>query len=127
MIPPKGAYLNISKLHYILAVANLLVHNNITISYYVQVNSFQLKSSVVLEMGKQTPMGGTIYFAVDGTITGMYYLNLFRHFTPVGQFYLSIKSSTTCGGTGAASVTGSVNANKTPISAFFFLNINLFI
>ena len=27
-------------------VANLLAHNNITISYYMQVNSLQLKSSV---------------------------------------------------------------------------------
>ena len=30
----------------ILAVANLLAHNNITISYYVEVNSLRLKSSV---------------------------------------------------------------------------------
>ena len=35
---PKGAYLPISKVHSILAVANLLAHNNMTISYYVQVN-----------------------------------------------------------------------------------------
>ena len=35
---PKGFYLLIS-IHTILAVANLLAHNNITISYYVQVNS----------------------------------------------------------------------------------------
>ena len=48
---PKGVYLPISKLHFILAVANLLAHNNITISYYGQVNTF----------------GGTIYFAVDRT------------------------------------------------------------
>ena len=33
--PSKGVYLPISKLHSILAVANLLGHNNITISYYV--------------------------------------------------------------------------------------------
>ena len=30
MIPPKGVYLPISKLHLILAVANLLAHNNIS-------------------------------------------------------------------------------------------------
>ena len=42
----KSFYLLISKLHFILAVANLLAHNNITISYYVQVNSLRLKSSV---------------------------------------------------------------------------------
>ena len=28
--PPKGVYLSISKLHFILAVANLLAHNNIS-------------------------------------------------------------------------------------------------
>ena len=28
MVPPKGVYLPISKLHSILAVANLLAHNN---------------------------------------------------------------------------------------------------
>ena len=33
----KYIYLSISKLHSVLAVANLLAHNNITISYYVQV------------------------------------------------------------------------------------------
>ena len=32
--------------HFILAVPNLLAHNNITISYYGQVNSLLLKSSV---------------------------------------------------------------------------------
>ena len=36
---PKCFYLPISKLHFILAVPNLLAHNIITISYYVQVNS----------------------------------------------------------------------------------------
>ena len=30
MLPPKGVYLPISKLHSILAVANLLAHNNIS-------------------------------------------------------------------------------------------------
>ena len=38
---PKGVYSPISKLHSILAVAILLAHNNITISYYVQVNSLR--------------------------------------------------------------------------------------
>ena len=42
----KSVYLPISKLHLILAVANSLANNNITISYYVQVNSRRLKSSV---------------------------------------------------------------------------------
>ena len=35
---PKGVYLPISKLHSILAVVNLLAHNNITINCYGQVN-----------------------------------------------------------------------------------------
>ena len=47
----KGVYLPISKLHSILAVANLLGHNNIWLCYYGQVNTFE----------------GVIYFAADGT------------------------------------------------------------
>ena len=43
---PKGFHLPISKLRSILAVPNLLAHNNITMSYYGQVNSLRLKSSV---------------------------------------------------------------------------------
>ena len=43
---PNGVYLPISKLNSILAVPNLLAHNNIIISYYMQVNSLRLKSRV---------------------------------------------------------------------------------
>ena len=50
----KGLYLPISKLHLILAAANLLGHNNLWLWYY---------------MGKT--FEGTIYFAVDGTYTHM--------------------------------------------------------
>ena len=49
----KVFYLPISKLHSILAVANLLAHNNITISYYVQVNSLRLKSSVASKWARK--------------------------------------------------------------------------
>ena len=49
---PKGFYLPISKLHLILAIANLLAHNNKWFCYYGQVKTF----------------GGTIYFAVDGAL-----------------------------------------------------------
>ena len=63
---PKVVYLAISKLHSILAVANLLAHNFITISYYGQVNSLKLKSSVALN-GQVNPFGGAIYFTVDDT------------------------------------------------------------
>ena len=48
---PKRVSLPISKLHSILAIPNLLAHNNVTISYYGQVNAF----------------GGNICFGVDGT------------------------------------------------------------
>ena len=39
---PKGVYLSISKLHSILAVGNLLAHNNLCLCYYGQVNSLRL-------------------------------------------------------------------------------------
>ena len=42
----KGVYVPISKMHFIIAVANLLAHNYITMRYYVQVNSLRLKSKV---------------------------------------------------------------------------------
>ena len=42
----QSVYLPISKLHSNLAIANLIVHNNITISFYTQVNSLRLKSSI---------------------------------------------------------------------------------
>ena len=54
---PKVFYLLILKGHAILAVANLLAHGNVTLSYYVQLNS-QLRVNT---------FGGTIYFAGDGT------------------------------------------------------------
>ena len=62
----KCVYLPISKLHAKLAVANLLAHNNITISYYMQVNSLRLKSSVASKWASKH-LWGTIYFAVDST------------------------------------------------------------
>ena len=46
---PQWCLLPISKLHSILAIANLILfNNNVTISY-VQVNSLRLKSSVALK------------------------------------------------------------------------------
>ena len=53
----------ISKLHSILAIANLLAHNNITISYYGQV----VKIECSIRNGQVNIFGGTIYFAVDDT------------------------------------------------------------
>ena len=46
----KGIYLPISKLHTILAVASLLTHDKITISYFMQVNSSCYMTVVVLLM-----------------------------------------------------------------------------
>ena len=46
MFGNKTVFLPLLKLHSILATANLRVQNSINISYYVQVNSQWLKSSV---------------------------------------------------------------------------------
>ena len=45
----------------------ILAHNNITKSYYVLVDSLQLKSTVTLKWARNTLIQGNIYFAVDGT------------------------------------------------------------
>ena len=66
MVPPKGVYLSISKLHSILAAVNLLAHNNLWLCYYGQVNSLRLKSSVASKWASNT-FAGTINFAGDGT------------------------------------------------------------
>ena len=59
---PKGVCLSISKLQSILAVANLLAHNNISqICYCDQIS---LQSAVVNSFSDT--LGGTIYFAGDG-------------------------------------------------------------
>ena len=60
----KGVYLRISKLHSILVITNLLPHNNITINYYMQVNSLWLKLNVASKWASKY-LWGTIYFAVD--------------------------------------------------------------
>ena len=41
----------------ILAIPNLLAHNNITISFYVQVNSLRLRSRVALKWQVNTFRG----------------------------------------------------------------------
>ena len=51
-----GVYLPISKLHSILAVANLLAHNNLWLCYYEQVNSVRLKSSVASKWESKKPL-----------------------------------------------------------------------
>ena len=53
---------------------NLVSHNNITISYYVQVNSLRLKSNVASKWVSKN-LWGTIYFAIDGTKTYFFILS----------------------------------------------------
>ena len=59
---PKGV--SISKLHSILAVANLLAHNNKSQICYCGQISLQ---SAAVNCNFLTPLGGTINFAGDGT------------------------------------------------------------
>ena len=64
----KGVYLPFSKLHSILAVANLLAHNNKSqICYCGQIS---LQSAAVYRniFDNLTSLGGNIYFAGDGTV-----------------------------------------------------------
>ena len=64
----KGVYLSISKVQSILAVANLL--SIITCGYILLWTSkfTTAKIECSSEMCKLTPLGGTIYFAGDGTL-----------------------------------------------------------
>ena len=66
-VAPKGVKFPISKLHSILAVANILAHNNISqICYCGQVS---LLSDVVnCSFSKSYSFGGNNYFAGDGTL-----------------------------------------------------------
>ena len=61
---PKAVYLPISKLHSILAVANLLAHNNKSQICYCGQVSLQ---SAAVNCSFCDTFGGTIYFAGDGT------------------------------------------------------------
>ena len=54
---PKYFYLPTSKLHSILAITNLLAHNNKTISYYLPVNLLWLKSSVASKWASKHFLG----------------------------------------------------------------------
>ena len=61
----KGVYLPISKLHSILAVANLLAHNNKSQICYCSQISLQ---SAAVNCTFSDTFGGNIYFAGDGTV-----------------------------------------------------------
>ena len=58
---PKDVYLTISKQHYISGVRNLLAHNNITMSYYVQVNSLRLKLNVASKWASKHLWGNHLF------------------------------------------------------------------
>ena len=63
---PKFVYLPIPKLHSILAVANLLAHNNKSqICYCGQI----LLQSAAVNCSISDTFGGNIYFAGDGTFS----------------------------------------------------------
>ena len=64
-VTPKGACLPISKLHSILAVANLLAHNNKSQICYCGQISLQ---SAAVNCSFSDTFGGIIYFAGGGTI-----------------------------------------------------------
>ena len=63
-VTPKGVYLPISKLHSILAVANLLAHNNKSQICYCGQISLQ---SAAVNCSFSDTFRGNIYFAVEGT------------------------------------------------------------
>ena len=52
MVPLKGVYLSILKLHWILAVANLLAHNNLWLWYYMASKFAMAKMERSFEIGK---------------------------------------------------------------------------
>ena len=71
---PKGVYLPISKLHSILAVANLFAHNKVTISYYEQVNSLRLKSNIASKCASKHLSGYHLFYCL--------YIVLINRFIP---------------------------------------------
>ena len=68
---PKSVYLPISKLHSILAVANLLAHNNISQICYCGQISLQSAADNCNFSDNLTSLGGNVYFAGDGTCDGI--------------------------------------------------------
>ena len=73
-VTPRGVYLFISKLHSILAIANLLAHNNISqICYCSQIS---LQCAVVYCSFSDT-FKSTFYFAGDSTLRCLVKLSLF--------------------------------------------------
>ena len=65
---PKDVYLPVSKLHSILTVANLLVHNNISKICYCGQISLQSAAVNCIFLTMWHLWGGNIYFAGDCTV-----------------------------------------------------------
>ena len=79
MLPPKCVHLPISKLHSILAVANLLAHNNISQICYCGQISLQ---SAAVNCSFSDTLGGNIYFAANkiSTLRFIMYCGCFLNF-----------------------------------------------
>ena len=88
-VTPKSAYLPISKLHSILAVANLLAHNNKSQICYCGQISLQ---SAAVNCSLSDTFGGNIYFAGDGTYTGYTRDYITKEFNKLNK-YVHIYSS----------------------------------
>ena len=79
---PKGVYLSTSKLHSILAMANLLAHNNISQFCYCGQISLQSAAVNCSFSDNLTPLRVNIYFAGDGTLQKQVYHRQFHIFMP---------------------------------------------
>ena len=84
---PKGVHLLVSKLHTILVVANLLVHNNISQICYCGEISLQ---SDAVNCSFSDTFRGNIYFAGDGTLKHIF-INVSVFFTRTANYSLNQK------------------------------------
>ena len=66
MLPSKSVYLPISKLHSILAIANLLANNNLSQICYCSQISLPRAAGNCKFSDKLKPLEDNIYFASDG-------------------------------------------------------------
>ena len=73
-VTSEGIYLPISMVHLILALANLLAHNNIGQICYCGQISLQSAAVNCSFCDNLTPPGGKIYFAGEGTINEHYHV-----------------------------------------------------
>ena len=83
---PKGVRLPISKLHSMLAVVNLLAHNNISWICYCGQISLQSVARNCSSSDNLTPLGSNNYFAGDGTSILFETCKVKIIFTPYSNF-----------------------------------------